>query len=173
MDYLDDISVDDLQQALEEVEGKKAAQRLLAAIAYKNGVTQTELARWHDVRRKTIYNWLERLDTESLQQAVTDAHRPGRPRKLSSEQRKQFEGALCEQPTEVGYDAASWTPALVRHYLSETFDVEYSVQSCRRLMKEAGLRYRESRRTGTEVDSGEQAKFDAEREDYGKRWILR
>lgn len=37
MDYLEEISVEDLQQALDKVEGKKPAQRLLAAIAYKNG----------------------------------------------------------------------------------------------------------------------------------------
>ena len=44
MEHLEEISIEDLQQALDEVEGKQPTQRLLAAIAYKNGVTQTELA---------------------------------------------------------------------------------------------------------------------------------
>ena len=44
MDHLDEISVEELQDALDNVEGNKPTQRLLAAIAYKNGVTQTELA---------------------------------------------------------------------------------------------------------------------------------
>lgn len=84
MDHLDQISVTELQEALDNVEGKKPTQRLLVAIAYKNGVTQTELAEWYDVQRRTIYNWLNRLDTDtSLEQAVTDAHRSGRSRKLS------------------------------------------------------------------------------------------
>jgi len=43
VDHLDKISVEELQNALDNVEGKKPTQRLLAAIAYKNGVTQTEL----------------------------------------------------------------------------------------------------------------------------------
>jgi len=43
VDHLDEISVEDLQNALDNVDGKKSTQRLLAAIAYKNGVTQTEL----------------------------------------------------------------------------------------------------------------------------------
>jgi transposase len=55
------------------VDGKKPTQRLLAAIAYKNGILQTELAEWYDVQRRTIYNWLKRLDIdESLEQAVPD-----------------------------------------------------------------------------------------------------
>lgn len=55
MDHLDKISVEELQQALDEVEGNKT-QRLTAAIAYKNGVTQTELAEWYGVQRQTIYS---------------------------------------------------------------------------------------------------------------------
>jgi transposase len=87
MDHLDEIPVEELQDALDNVEGKKPTQRLLAAIAYKNGVTQTKLAEWYDVQRRTIYNWLTRLDTdESREQAVTDDKRTGRKRKLSEDQ---------------------------------------------------------------------------------------
>jgi hypothetical protein len=75
INYLDDISVGELQDALGKVEGNKPTQRLLTAIAYKNGVTQTELAEWHDTGRRTIYRWLIRLDTdEPLMQAVSDVH---------------------------------------------------------------------------------------------------
>ena len=52
MDHLNEISVEELQEALDNVDGNKPTQRLLAAIAYKNGVTQTELAEWYDTERK-------------------------------------------------------------------------------------------------------------------------
>ena len=92
MGHLDKISVEKLQEALDNVDGKKPTQRLLAAIAYKNGVSQTELAEWYDVQRRTIYSWLKRLDTaESLEQAVSDAHRSGRKRKLSESRQDEFE----------------------------------------------------------------------------------
>lgn len=86
MDHLDAISIEDLHRALDEVEGKTPTQRLTAAIAYKNGVSQTELAEWYDVQRRTIYSWLTRLEEEPLAQAVCDAPRSGRPRKLSEAQ---------------------------------------------------------------------------------------
>jgi hypothetical protein len=44
VNHLDEITVEELQDALDNVDGKKPIQRLLTAIAYKNGVTQTELA---------------------------------------------------------------------------------------------------------------------------------
>ncbi len=120
------------------MDGKKPTQRLLAAIAYKNDVTQTELAEWYGVQRRTIYGWLTRLDTdEPLEQAVTDAHRSGRNRKVSEKEQEQFEATVHESPEEVGLNAPAWTPTLVQQYLDETYDVEYSIPSCRRLLKEA------------------------------------
>jgi len=80
-------------------------------------------------------SWLKRLDTdESLEQAVSDDKRTGRKRKLSESQQEEFEQTVHESPEEVGIDA----PALVQEYLEETYGVEYSSPSCRRLLKEAG-----------------------------------
>ncbi|ELY94421.1 IS630 family transposase, partial [Natrialba taiwanensis] len=155
MDHLDEISIKELQDILGNVEGKKPTKRLLAAIAYKNGVTQTELE-WYDVQRRTIYSWLKRLDTnESLEQAVTDDHRSGRKRKLPEKEQHEFEEAVHDSPEEVGVDAPAWTPALVQQYLDETYDVEYSIPSCRRLLKEAGLSYQKPRRTAAEAEADE------------------
>ncbi len=174
MDHLDEVSVEELQAALDNVDGKKPTQRLLAAIAYKNGVTQTELAEWYGVQRRTIYSWLTRLDTdESLEQAVTDAHRSGRKRKLSEAQQNEFEETVHESPDEVGVDAPAWTPALVQQYLTETYDVEYSIPSCRRLLKEAGLSYQKPRRTAAESEAEEQETFREEFKKSGGRWTPR
>jgi transposase len=139
MDHLDEISIEELQRALDEVEGKKPTQRLLAAIAYKNGVTQTELAEWYGVQRRTIYNWLKRLEAEPLDAAVEDARRPGRPRRLSREQQNELERTLHGAPAEAGYDETEWTPTLVQQFLRDAFDVDYSLPSCRRFMNEAGV----------------------------------
>jgi transposase len=88
----DEIPVEELQDALDNVEGNKPTQRLLAAIAYKNDVTQTELAEWYGTGRRTIYSWLMRLDTdEPLDRAVVDDKRTGRKRKLSDSRQEDFE----------------------------------------------------------------------------------
>ena len=174
MNHLDEISVEELQDALDNVDEKKPTQRLLAAIAYKNGVSQTELAEWYDVQRRTIYNWLKRLDTdESLEQAVSDTKRTGRKRRLSESQLKEFEETVHEPPDEVGINAPAWTPALVQEYLEETYGVEYSIPSCRRLLKEAGLSYQKPRRKAAEADEDEQGEFHDELKRSGGRWTPR
>jgi len=171
MDHLGKISVEELQDALNNVEGNKPTQRLLAAIAYKNGVTQSELAEWHDTGRRTIYSWLMRFDTdEPLEQAVSDVHRSGRKRKLSELQQEEFEQTVHAPPEEVGIDAPAWTPALVQDFLEDTYGVEYSYPSCRRLLKEAGLSYQKPRRTAAESDESEQEGFHDEIKKSERRW---
>jgi transposase len=171
VNHLDEISVEELHDALDNVDGTKPTQRLLAAIAYKNGVTQNELAEWHGVQRRTIYSWLKRLDTdEPLEQAVVDDKRTGRKRKLSEQQRETFEETVHDPPSEVGIDAPAWTPALVQEYLEETYGVEYSIPSCRRLLKEAGLSYQKPRRKAAEAEETEQEEFYDELKKSGGRW---
>jgi transposase len=114
----------------------------LAAITYKDGVTQTQLDEWNETGRRTIYSWLMRCDTdEPLVKAVTDDQRSGRNRKLSNDELEQFRRTVRESSERAGYDEPAWKTKLVRHHLKETYGVEYSMSSCRRLLKEAGLSY--------------------------------
>lgn len=158
---LDEIGVDALQEALDQLDDPDPAVRLVAAIAAKNGVTQSELAEWFDVERKTVYNWLSRLDGEDLVGSVRDEDRPGRARKLDGEELAALREALRDSPSAAGLDTPAWTPRLVQRYVMAEFDVEYSIPSCRRLLKEAGLRYvptgRDEGRTepGQPIVSGE------------------
>lgn len=146
MSRLDDVPVEDLRAALDEVEEKRPVKRLMVAIAYKHGVTQTDLADWYGVERKTIYNWLTRFDTADGVEAIVDAARddvrPGRPRKLSDQQIADVVNTLHRPPTEAGYDASTWTSALLERYIEETFGIEYAQSSCRRLLAEVDTDFR-------------------------------
>lgn len=137
MSELEDVSTDELRTALDSVSEKTPALRLIAAIAYKNGVTQTELAEWFGVERKTIYNWLQRIEAgDTLVDAVTDESRPGRPRKLSLDDQRQLAADLENSPTALGYDESEWTPELLQEHVEAEFEETYSLPSCRRLLRE-------------------------------------
>lgn len=70
----------------------------MAAIAYKKAITQFELAEWSEVERKTIYNWLTRLESADLDEAIKDEKRPGRTRKLDEEDLEKLEEILHDPP---------------------------------------------------------------------------
>ena len=143
MARLEDVTADRLRRALNRVEEARAAKRLTAAIAHKHGVSQTDLAEWYGVSRRTVHNWLARFEGgESPERAAGDHPREGRPPKLDEDRREQLFTTLREPPAAAGYDAPAWTPTLLQRHLSTVFDVSYSRPSRRRLLREAGLRYR-------------------------------
>ncbi len=74
---------------------------------------------------------------------------------------------FTNRPAEVGIDAPPWTPALVQEFLEDAYGIEYSIPSCRRLLKEAGLSCEKPRYT---VDEADQEEFHDERTKSGGRW---
>jgi len=169
MDYLENVTVAELQAILAEVDEKKPVQRVLAAIAYKDGVEQQTIAERHDVHPNTVRNWLirlERLESEPFEEVVHDGPHPGQSRDLDEAEHEQFVEALHESPQEVGLDARAWTVPLAKQYLEDEFDIEYCRRHVRRLMSEAGLSWKTARPEYAKADERAQEAF---REGFKKR----
>lgn len=159
MARLENVSVDELETVLDETPGSRETQRLMAAIIYKRGPSVPMIAEWLDIREATIYGWFDRIEDESIKQAVTDRDRSGRPSKLSEEQAEAFERAVRNPPAEAGYDQPAWTTGLARQFLQDQFDVEYTYRHVQRLLKEAGLSWQTPRPRPPTADEDERAEF--------------
>lgn len=159
MGRLDDVSLDDLHEQLEQTDGNVPTQRVLAAIGRKQGATLDELAERHNVAEKTVRNWLDRFAEKPLAEAPYDEDRSGRPTKLSSEEMEKLFEDLHQSPSEFGYDREVWFPELVHHYVADKYDVEYTLRHIYRLMDEAGLSYRTARPRHYQADPEIEAEF--------------
>ncbi|MFB6198008.1 MAG: IS630 family transposase [Halobacteriaceae archaeon] len=159
MDRLEDIPTEDLWQLLDEMDGSVPTQRVLAAIAAKQGDSTSRLAERHNVSQQTIRNWLDRFETRPLDEAPFDEPRAGRPRKLSEEEHAQLIEELHDSPEAAGFDRQAWFPRLVYHHLKSEYGVEYSLRHIRRLMREADLTWRTARPTHYEGDPEEAEEF--------------
>jgi ferredoxin len=67
------VDLADLQQWLEHVERKESAERLMLAIARKQGITVRELADWYDRPPEEIRAWFERLEEEPIASAIAES----------------------------------------------------------------------------------------------------
>ncbi|USZ69960.1 helix-turn-helix domain-containing protein (plasmid) [Halorussus salilacus] len=137
MDKLDGVSRASLRAELDAVESAKAAKRLMVALAYKDGVPVSTLSERYGIPESTLYYWLDRFAAESVSAAVEDGDRPGRPSELDDADREAVFGALADSPEAYGFDAASWTPELVRDLIEREYGVSYSLGHVRRLIREA------------------------------------
>lgn len=159
MARLEDVSVDELEGALDDIPESREAKRLMAAVIYKRGPSAPMIAEWFDTREQTVYRWFDRLESEPVEQAITDRQRSGRPPKLEEDDLAAFREAVQEPPTEVGYDRPAWTTGLARRFLEDEFAVEYSRRHVQRLLRDAGLTPSASRPHPPSSDEDERTEF--------------
>ena len=131
MGKLDDVPADHLREELAAVESAKAVMRVMVALAYKDGVPVTTLAERYDIAPSTLYYWLDRFERRPVCDAARDDRRPGRPSKLTDEERAAVEVATEDSPAAAGYDAKTWSPELLRRYVEEEFGTTYSADYLR------------------------------------------
>jgi transposase len=140
MDKLADVSADALRAALAEVESAKAAKRLMVALDYKDDVSVTVLADRYGVPRSTLYYWLDRFEEQSIEDAIEDEPRPGRPPRLTDAARDALRADLADDPSTHDHDAETWTPELVQSHIEREYGVSYSTGHVRRLLREFDAR---------------------------------
>ena len=130
------VTASELRAALETAEDPKAVKRLMVALAYLDGIPVETLVARYGIPQSTVYSWLDRFEERPLADALYDDDRPGRPPKLDPDERATLADHLAAAPDEFGFDAASWTPGLLREHVEREFGVRYSVGHARRLLAE-------------------------------------
>lgn len=124
------------------------------------------------VSRATSHRFTQRLDRladEPFESVVYDDERPGRPSKLTDEEREQLERAFHHPPSAVGCDAPAWTAALAQSYIEATFDADYCLRQVRELMTDAGLSYTSAR---PEHQNADERVRNASKASSNKRWMI-
>lgn len=136
MGKLSGVDATDLRDALADVEGAKAAKRLMVALAYKDGVSVSAMEDRYGIPRSTLYYWLDRFEEHSIPEAIEDEPRPGRPPKLDEREREQLRRDLDDSPQVYDYDQTEWTPELVRDHIERAYGISYSEGHVRRLVRQ-------------------------------------
>jgi DNA modification methylase/transposase len=140
---LQDIPIERVRARLEDEDVPKAIKRLTAAREYLKGNSPAEIEEEYGWKEQTVYNWLNRFENRSFEDALYDDTSPGRPSKLTEEQLQKLTEALNRPPQELGYDKDRWGTELTQRYLREEFNAEFSARHTRRLMHRAGVSPRE------------------------------
>lgn len=133
---LGDLSTEALQEALGAAEDPKATKRLMIALAYKDGVSVEELTDRYGLSRSTVYSWLDRFENRTVEAAIYDDDRPGRPPKLDAEERSALSADVLRSPAELGFGQSTWSPELLAEHIEREYGVTYSLGHVRRILRE-------------------------------------
>ena len=165
---LDSVDEEQLRQQLRTETDAKAVKRLTSALLYRQGKSPAEIEKLLGFPEQTVYDWLDTVTERDLT-ALGDLPRPGQSTRLTEDQWTELTATLAASPSEAGYDEPAWTPTLVRDYIAERFNVEYSLAHMDRVMKRAGLTYQTARPRHYKADPAEQRRWRREFKKSGRR----
>lgn len=136
MRKLRNVDEDTLRDAFRGAGSPKAVKRLTMAIAYLDGVSVDTLSGRYNIPRSTIYAWLDRFEEDSIESALQDERRPGRPAELEPQEFVQLSSDIADGPRRHGFTEDTWSAYLLQSHISATYGVDYSEGHARRLLRQ-------------------------------------
>ena len=132
--------------SLREIEGKykveksvKVRERLQLVLHLREGYTQREVAQMTRVSNGKVPFWKQRFESEGFN-GLQDKEGRGRNAELSDEELSMIGSALADGYLMTnGYTRPYKTKDVVK-FISDNFDIEYTVRHVRRIMELMGLR---------------------------------
>ena len=113
----------------------RVAIRLHAVALNMEGKTAPQIADILKVHRSKVCLWLCRWRENGIT-GILEGHRPGRPDRLSEEQRKNLTDVLDSGPVAYGFNSGVWTCPMVSRVIEEEFSVSYHPAHVSRILHE-------------------------------------
>ena len=133
----DDYSADALRQLATRSTNANQARRLLALAAVRDGMSREAASRIGGMDRQTLRDWVHRFN-EQGPDGLINAKSPGRPSKLSAEQKEGLRQLVEAGPDPQMHGVVRWRCVDLKRVLGERFAVDLSEVSLGRVLKQLG-----------------------------------
>jgi transposase len=134
----DDCEAYELRVLAGRVKDANQARRLLAVAAVYEGMDREEAARIGGMDRQTLRDWVHRFNTYGPD-GLINIKPPGRPPRLSAEQREELRVLVEAGPDPQTDGVARWRCVDLKRVLGKRFGVDLSEVRLGRILKELGF----------------------------------
>jgi transposase len=132
-----DFEANDVRRLALKAKDANQARRLLALAAVYDGMDREEAARIGGMDRQTLRDWVHRFN-EQGPDGLINAQSPGRPSKLSAEQKEELQQLVEAGPDPQMHGVVRWRCVDLKRVLGERFAVDLSEVSLGRVLKQLG-----------------------------------
>lgn len=153
---IENYSSAELKSLLRKDEKFQQGVRLYACYQVSLGKKPKELVDIYETSFKSICNWVNRLNEGGIE-ALVDKEKPGRPPKLSTEQKDSIKSiVLQESPEKFGYNSSTWTGLLLIDLIEKEYGIIYKKAQIYNILKNIGLTFQKGKGVYPEAnDRGE------------------
>lgn len=110
------------------------------ALMMEDTVSRAAIARRVGVDVQTLRDWVVRYNGAGIE-GLRDAARPGRPPKLDEAQETHLVAWMDAGPDVDAGEPCRWTVADIRQWIKDCFDVDFTLEGVRRLIRRLGFRH--------------------------------
>jgi transposase len=106
---------------------------------------------------RTVSNWIKRINESGDIESLRSKKQPGRPSRLSEEQRESLKKILQESPEQHGITSNIWDGKSLSAYISDQYGVELETRACQRLFHKLGFSLKRARPVVSRADESKKA----------------
>ena len=133
-----DFGAEELRRFAVKAKDGAQARRLLALAAVHDGMNRSEAARIGGMDRQTLRDWVHRFNQYGPE-GLIDIKPPGRPSKLSEEQKEALKQLVESGPDPATDGVVRWRCVDLKRVLARRFGVDLSEVSLGRVLKKLGF----------------------------------
>lgn len=111
-------------------------RRVTLVLLMLGGMSPQELSECCGEARRTLSDWIKAVDENGFG-ALRIKKQPGRPERLTPDQKAEIKVAIASEPSEFGYNV--WDGPTLSHYIRQKYGVSLCVRQCQRLFHELGF----------------------------------
>jgi len=128
--------LEEMYQKTKDVRIRSRAQMILLAVEQNYVAWQiAEIVRKND---QTVRTWIKRFNVEGIN-GLYDAPRPGTPKKVTKEYRKQILEIVRRRPRTLEQPYSMWTLERLANFMAEETGLRVSTETVRRVLKSGGI----------------------------------
>ena len=128
----------------------------------------TKVAELIKKSRNTVQAWVKLFNEGGLE-AIAPESPPGRPSRLSDEQKEELKTDVMTPPRELGYDFSNWEGKSVAEHVHIKFGVSFTARNAQKLLHALGFTLQRPKYKFPKADPEKQEEFIR---DFKKNWIL-
>jgi transposase len=94
---------------------------------------------------RTVSNWIRRINDTGAIESLRSKKQPGRPPRLSEEQRQELKVVIQEPPEQHGITTNIWDGKSLSAYIESQYGIIMKTRTCQRLFHQLGFTLKRAR----------------------------
>jgi len=118
---------------------------------------------------RTVSNWIKRINATGDIESLRSKKQPGRPSRLSEDQKQELKQVIQESPERHGITSNIWDGKSLSAYIESRYSIVMKTRTCQRLFHQLGFKLKRARPVAARANEEKKAESKKTSRENNKR----